>query len=45
MKGADTTKGVLENLKFIVSYKLWASLCLMGIGFVAGIASGLTLAL
>jgi len=35
-KGAKTLKGLLGNLRFIVSYKFWASLTLFMGGLVIG---------
>ena len=35
-EGGRTWKAVLTNLKFIISYKFWATLIVFGIGVVFG---------
>lgn len=42
VKGAKTWKGFKGNLKFIVNYKVWATLAVFAAGLVAGmIAMGI----
>ena len=42
-KGAKTWKGVRGNLRFIISYKFWASLTLFVVGTCLGAALGVEL--
>ena len=41
-QGADSIRGVKANLKYIFWHKLWATLIVFALGFVAGMfASGI----
>ena len=41
MKGAKKLKGIKGNLKFIINYKMWASLILFAAGGIIGAALAL----